>query len=443
MRYTSAMIPPEFVNWFRFSAPYINAFRGKTFVLAFGGEMVSDGNFVGLTHDINLLASLGVRIVLVHGARPQIESRLQEAGISGHYVEGMRVTDPMALQQVKEAVGRLRVEIEALLSMGLVNSPMANADIRVSSGNFITAKPIGVISGVDLQYTGQVRKVDSDAIKSRLDFGEIVLLSPLGYSPTGEIFNLTLEEVAAQAAISLKADKLVFLMEEEGIRDASGKLLRELSISNAEAMVGMGHLSGDTAHYLPCALKSCRSGVGRVHFVSRHVDGALLLELFTHEGVGSMLTRDILESLREARIEDVGGILALIEPLEAEGVLVRRQRERLEMEIDRFFVLEHDRMVIGCAALYPYPEEGKGEIACLVVHPEFRNSGVGDRLLARLEEKARTLGLKAAFVLTTRTAHWFVERGFQEVGVADLPEQKQSLYNYKRRSKVFLKRFSA
>lgn len=431
----------EFVNWFRYSAPYINAFRGKTFVVAFGGEVVADGKFVELTHDINLLASLGVKIVLVHGARPQIESRLKDAGLEDHYVEGMRVTDIDVLQQVKESIGRLRMEIEALLSMGLPNSPMANADIRVSGGNFITAKPMGVMSGVDLMYTGAVRKVDAQAIRNRLDSGEIVLLSPLGYSPTGEIFNLTLEEVATHAAISLKAEKLIFLMDENGVKDEQGSLMRELSLLRAQAQLMRKSLPEDIRIYLPCAVKCCREGVNRVHLLSRHVDGGILLELFTHEGIGTLLTQDTLEHLRQAKIEDVGGILSLIEPLEAEGILVRRQRERLEMEIDRFFVLEHDRMLIGCAALYPYEEEG--EIACLVVHPEFRNTGVGERLLARVEEKAGNLGLKQVFVLTTRTAHWFIEHGFTETAVDNLPQQKQSLYNYKRRSKVFMKRLSA
>ncbi len=431
----------EFVNWFRYSAPYINAFRGKTFVVAFGGEVVADGKFLELTHDINLLASLGVKIVLVHGARPQIESRIRDAGLEDRYVEGMRVTDLDVLQHVKDSIGRLRMEIEALLSMGLPNSPMANADIRVSSGNFIIAKPMGVISGIDLMYTGAVRKVDSQAIRNRLESGEIVLLSPLGYSPTGEIFNLTLEEIATHVAISLKADKLIFLMDENGVKDENGVLLRELSLSRAQTQLSRKDLPEDVRIYLPCALKCCREGVNRVHLLSRHVDGGLLLELFTHEGIGTLVTQDILEHLRQAKIEDVGGILALIEPLEAEGVLVRRQRERLEMEIDRFFVLEHDRMLIGCAALYPYEEEG--EIACLVVHPEFRNAGVGERLLVRIEERAKNLGLNRVFVLTTRTAHWFIEHGFVEAGIETLPEKKQTLYNYKRRSKVFMKRLSA
>ena len=427
----------EFVNWFRYSSPYINAFRGKTFVLAFGGEVVADGRFVELTHDINLLASLGVKIVLVHGARPQIESRLKDAGLADQYVEGMRVTGIEELQKVKESVGRLRMEIEALLTMGLANSPMANADIRVAGGNFVTAKPVGVISGVDLMYTGTVRKIDAQAIRNRLDDGELVLLPPVGYSPTGEVFNLTLEEVASCAAIALKADKLIFLMDEEGVKDDKGNLIRELSPAMGESLMSGRDFPEDIRTYLPRAVKCCREGVGRVHLVSRHVDGGILLELFTHEGIGSMLTQDTLEQLREAAIDDVGGILALIEPLEAEGVLVRRNRERLEMEIDRFLVLEHDRMVIGCAALYPYGDEG--EIACLVVHPEYRNSGVGDRLLSRIEERAKKQGVKRVFVLTTRTAHWFMERGFMEAGVDALPKEKQSLYNYQRRSKVFMK----
>lgn len=409
-------------------------------MVAFGGEVVADGKFPELTHDLNLLASLGVRLVLVHGARAQIESRLREAKVEDHYVEGFRVTDPDSLQQVKEAVGRLRVEIEALLSMGLPNSPMQNAAIRVASGNFVTAKPMGVVAGVDLQYTGMVRKIDAAAIRKRLEDNEIVLLSPLGYSLTGEVFNLTLEEVAASAAIALQADKLIFLMNEQGVSDGEGTLLREISLSQAEKMLAADEVVADAKNYLPCAIDACREGVQRVHLLSRHVDGALLLELFTHDGIGSMLTREVLENLRKATIEDVGAILALIEPLEAEGILVRRQRERLEMEIDRFFVLEHDRMIIGCAALYPFPDEKKGEFACLAVHADYRKAGAGDRLLQCVEEAARAMGLAAVFVLTTRTAHWFIERGFAEEKIGALPQKKQELYNYQRRSKIFSKK---
>lgn len=439
----------DFVAWFRSVAPYINSFRHKVFVVAFGGEVVADGKFIELVHDLNLLASLGVRLVLVHGARPQIESRLNEHDLQTTYIRGMRVTDAAALQCVKESIGRVRVEIEALLSMGLPNSPMANAAIRVASGNFVTARPIGVIEGIDLMHTGEVRKVDTSAIRSRLEQGELALLSPLGYSPTGEIFNLTLENVAAETAIALKAEKLIFLMDTQGIEKSAADseqalLLRELTVTEGKRLLKeFGRktvkLAEDAQLYLPFALHACEGGVSRIHLISRHVDGAILQELFTHSGIGTMISEGPLQNLRDARIEDVGAILQLIEPLEADGTLVRRSRELLEMEIDRFVVIEHDRMTIGCAALYPFPDDMAGELACLTVHPDYRSAGCGDALLKAIEAKARSQGSKKLFVLTTRTAHWFVERGFLSADVSQLPKVKQGLYNYQRRSKVFMK----
>ncbi|MDQ3186932.1 MAG: amino-acid N-acetyltransferase [Pseudomonadota bacterium] len=444
----------DFVAWFRSVAPYINAFRSKTFVVAFGGEVVADGKFVELVHDFNLLASLGVRLVLVHGARPQIEARLSASQLQTTYVRGMRVTDTAALQCVKESIGRVRVEIEALLSMGLPNSPMANAAIRVASGNFVTARPVGVIEGIDLIHTGEVRKVDAAAIRSHLEQGEVALLSPLGYSPTGEIFNLTLENVAAEAAIALKAEKLIFLMDTIGIDEecpgagttsTEALLLGELTVAEGKALLAKvankaARLSDDAQLYLPFAVKACEGGVARVHLISRHADGAVLQELFTHGGIGTMISEGPLQNLRDARIEDVGGILQLIEPLEIDGTLVRRNRELLEMEIGRFVVVEHDRMIVGCAALYPFPDDKAGELACLTVHSDYRGAGCGDTLLKNIEAKARSQGSKKLFVLTTRTAHWFVERGFLETNVEELPKAKQGLYNYRRRSKVFVKK---
>lgn len=432
--------PEQFVHWFRSAAPYIHAFRGRTFVVAFGGEMVAEGKFQALTHDLNLLASLGVRLVLVHGARPQIEAQLAARGTRPRFVHGIRVTDEAALQSAKQASGQLRVEIEALLSMGLPNSPMANAEIRVAGGNFVTARPRGVLHGVDMQYTGEVRRIHAEAIRQRLEAGELVLLSPLGYSPTGEIFNLTMEDVAAEAAIALAADKLVFLTEQPGIANPAGQLLRELTVSAAEAALRERQdLPEDARLYLPAAVKACRAAVPRAHLLSRHQDGSLLLELFTHQGVGTMVAQDPLERLRQARIDDVGGILALIEPLEAQGVLVKRSRELLEMEIDRFSILEHDGVIVGCAALYPFAQERAGELACLAVHPDTRNGGAGDRLLRHLEAQARGLSIERLFVLTTQAAHWFIERGFVPSEVGTLPQRKQELYNYQRNSKVFLK----
>jgi len=432
--------PVDFVAWFRSVAPYINAFRGKTFVIAFGGEVVADGKFVELTHDFNLLAALGIRLVLVHGARPQIEQHLSKNDLAGTYHQGIRLTDAETMQCVKEAVGRTRVEIEALLSMGLANSPMANADIRVAGGNFITAQPIGVINGVDLQHTGTVRKVDVAALRDRMEFGEVVLLSPLGYSPTGEVFNLTLEDIATATAIALDADKLVFMMDTDGVHDSKGKLAKELTIAQAQTILSKkSKLPDDIALFLPCAVRACEAGVARTHLVSRHTDGALLQELFSDEGIGTMVVESTLNTLRAATIEDVGGIIQLLRPLEEEGILVRRSRELLEREIARFEVLEHDHRIVGCAALYPFPNEASAELACLAVDAQCRDRGYGEAILNHMSSLAKSQKMKKLFVLTTRTAHWFVEREFKEADVDQLPKEKKALYNYQRRSKVFVK----
>jgi amino-acid N-acetyltransferase len=431
----------EFVAWFRSVAPYINAFRGRTFVIAFGGEVVADGKFVELTHDFNLLASLGIRLVLVHGARPQIEQHLAKNNLGDTYHQGIRLTDAQTMQCVKEAVGRVRVEIEALLSMGLVNSPMANADIRVAGGNFITAQPIGIINGVDLMHTGSVRKVDVAALKNRMEFGEVVLLSPLGYSPTGEVFNLTLEDVATTTAIALDADKLVFLMDTDGVLDKKGELLKELTISQAQVVMSAKRkLTDDVTLYLPCAIRACESGVARTHLISRHTDGAVLKELFSDDGIGTMVVESTLNTLRNATIKEVGGILKLLRPLEQEGILVRRNRELLEQEIDRFVVLEHDHRIVGCAALYPFPDEAAAELAGLAVEKQNRDRGYGEAILNHMISVAKAQGIKKLLVLTTRTAHWFIERGFVESDISALPAQKKSLYNYQRKSKVFVRK---
>jgi amino-acid N-acetyltransferase len=429
----------QFVAWFRSAAPYFNAFRGKTFVIAFGGEVVADGKFGVLTQDINLLHSAGIRLVLVHGSRPQIEAQLKLRGARSRYHAGLRITDAVALACVKEAAGLLRVELDALLSQGLPNSPMAGADINTVSGNFITAQPMGVLDGVDLQYTGTVRKVNTAAIESRLAVDDLVIISSVGYSPTGEVFNLSMEDVAVAIAKALQATKLVFLSDAP-VEDARGRLMPELSAAEAELLLAKGkNLTSDTRLYLTHAVEAVRAGVARAHVVSHKVDGALLLELFTHGGSGSMITADKLEHLRPASIDDIGGILQLIEPLEAEGTLVYRGRELLEREVHSFFVIEHDGVIVGCAALYPLAGKS-AELAALAVRPEYQGRGYGEKLLEHGQVEARQLGYKKLFVLTTRSAQWFIERGYAEVAVKTLPEPKKSLYNLQRRSKVLLKK---
>jgi amino-acid N-acetyltransferase len=429
-----------FVQWMRAAAPYVHAFRGKTFVIAFGGEVVADDSFLGVIHDLNLLHSLGIRLVVIHGMRPQVETILAQQNIPSRYQNGLRITDADAMDCVLEAAGQVRSRIEALLSLGIQNSPMAGARNRVSSGNYITAKPMGVVDGVDMLLTGETRRVDAQAIQQRLDDGDIVLISPLGYSPTGEIFNLALEESAMQVAVRLQAHKLIFLMENEGVRNSRRQLLTDLSTKDAEALLEKpDKLAPDVRHYLPCAVRACDNGVKRAHLLSRHMDGALLLELFTRDGVGTMISSTPLAHLRSATIDDVGGIIAIIEPLETAGVLVRRSRERLESEIERFVIAEYDNQVIGCAALYAFPAEGVGELAALAVDPDFRREGYGEALMHEIEARARKLKLHALFVLTTRTSGWFLERGFELVSVNDLPQEKRALYNYQRKSLVYRK----
>ena len=438
----SSLDPQTFVRWFRNSSPYINAFRGRTFVVAFGGEMLAEAQFAGLVHDLALLNSLGVRLVLVHGARPQIEQRLNERNIKLQYVNGLRVTDEAALGCVVEAAGMVRVEVEALLSMGLANSPMAGADIRVASGNFVTAQPLGIRDGVDYQHTGEVRRIDTSAIDHLLDSGMLVLLPPLGYSPTGEVFNLSAEDVATATAIQLKADKLLYLMDGDGLIADDGRLIRQFNPQQAQQYLeSHPELPEGIGRILFSAIYACGKGVARAHLINRHTEGSLLIELFTRDGIGTLISSGKYEDVRQASIEDVGGILELITPLENEGVLTRRGRERLEMEIEHFTVLERDGTVIACAALYPFAEEQCGELACLAVHPDYRNQGRGDELLDYLERSARAQGIQRLFVLTTRTAHWFLERGFKAATLNSLPMAKQQMYNYQRRSKVFIKEF--
>ena len=437
----SALPHPEaFVRWFRQVAPYIHAFGGRTFVIGFGGELIAErGRFVRFLHDLNLLAALEIRLVLVHGARPQIEAGLRAKRLRSRYAKGLRITDAQSLVAVKQAAGVLRVEIEALLSQGLPNSPMAGAQIRVASGNYIAAKPIGVVDGVDFQFTGTVRKVDGVAIARRLEAGEVVLVPHIGYSPTGEVFNLAWEDVAENVARALKADKLLLYVDQLPV-GRRGQIISELTAQESEALLKKDGLTPQAKRAIEHALRAVRANVRRVHLVSRRAEGATLLELFTHSGVGTMITADPVERLRPAKIDDVGGILALIEPLEADGTLVKRNRERLEQEITNFEVIEHDGRILACGALYPFAQDKSAELACLAVAPEYRDAGYGERLLLACETRAREMKIRRIFALTTRAQHWFLTQGFKEAGVAVLPGERQALYNWKRGSKIFLKR---
>jgi len=428
----------NYVKWFRNAAPYINAHRGKTVVLMFGGEAVLHPNFSNIIHDISLLRSLGVKLVIVHGARPQIEERMEQRNAKVNIENNIRVTDADTLGAVKDATGSLRLHIEALLTTGLANSPMHGSQIRVSTGNFVIAKPMGVRDGIDYKYTGTVRRIDSDGINMQLDYGSIVLLSSIGYSPTGEVFNLALEDVAAQTAIALNADKLITLTQDEGLLDEAGTLIKSCSVRRVKTL-----LDEKDCHVrqllLRAIIQSGENGVERCHCVSYQSDTALLQELFTRDGSGTLIAKDHKEQLSTATIDDVAGILELLAPLEVEGVLVKRSRELLEVEIDQFIVLKKEDVIIACAALYPYAEAQMGEVACVAIHPDYRKGNRGGRLITALENEAKQQQLTAIFVLTTVSGHWFQEQGFIEQAMDKLPEGKQKMYNFQRKSKVFVK----
>ncbi len=428
-----------FVAWLRTVAPYIHAFRGRTFVIGIAGELIAEGRLTALVHDISLLNAMGMRIVLVHGSRPQVVEQLRLRGLEGRYRGQIRITDEIALECVKEASGELRLDIEAAFSQGLPNTPMAHSTVRVVSGNFVTARPVGVVDGVDHEHTGIVRKVDAATIRFALSSGAVVLLSPLGFSPTGELFNLSMEDVATRTAIALDADKLIFLAETDGIPDGKGGILGELSEDDARRLLESGSLDPTSEFYLRHAAMACEGGVARAHIVPFRIDGSLLLELFQHNGVGSMLVEETLEALRDATIDDVGGILAVIRPLEEEGILAPRDHAQIERDVEKFVVIEHDGVIFGCAALYTYEGEDIAEMACLAVSSMAQGQGDGERLLRRIEQRARSMGIKRLFVLTTRTMHWFLKRGFVEASIDDLPPHRRDMYNWQRRSKVLIK----
>ncbi|MCG5548194.1 amino-acid N-acetyltransferase [Halorhodospira halochloris] len=439
--------PEHFVDWLRHAAPYVNAHRGRTFVINFPGSTLHGPEIEGLIHDLAVLVSLGVRLVLVPGARPQVERRLHQRGIDSHYAGGsaanggLRVTDAAALECVKDAVAEVRTELEARLSIGIAPSPLAGLNMRVVSGNTITARPVGVRDGIDHLYTGEVRRVDVEALRQRLANGDIALISPLGYSPTGELFNLSAESVALAVAEQLGADKLIHLSTHAPVKDAAGNTIRELTPAEARQRLhdNAGEQPPTARRLLHSAAQACDAGVKRVHLLDRRQNGALLLELFTRDGVGTLLAPQPFESLRTAQLDDIPGILTLIRPLEQSGALVHRTQELLEEQISDFTVAERDGAIIATGALIPWPAETAGEIACLAVDPDYQGAGRAATLLAELERRARQQRLERLFVLTTRAEHWFRERGFNPAGAAALPAQRRELYDTTRGSKVLIK----
>ena len=431
----------EHVKFLRDTSPYINTHRGKTFVLAFSGEAVAHENFANIILDIALLHSLGIKLVLVHGAKSQLNDRLKISGFNERSNKQTDVTDSTAMSCLKDAVGNVRINIEAMLSIGAVNSAMHGSRIQVVGGNFITAKPIGIKDGVDFQYSGEVRGVHEAIIQKHLNDDAIVLLSPIGYSPTGEIFNLNYEDVAAQAAVALNAEKLIMFCQNEGIFDHHGELLKTLSLSEALDRLNQIDKDSEQQRSLKACYQACESNISRSHIISYTSNSAFLEELFTRDGRGTLILKNSNEIIRQATIDDIGGLLELIAPQEEKGALVKRSRELLELEISKFSIIEHtEGTIICCCALYPLDDRVSAEIACVVTHPEFMNQGHASRLLGSIENKASKMAISQLFVLTVQASHWFMEKGFIGSSLEELPIKRQSLYNFQRNSKVFCKK---
>lgn len=431
----------ELVQWFRQSTPYVTAHRDKTFVIMLDGNTTSSPNFSNIIDDISLLHSLGIKLVIVFGARKQINDALAEAHIAERYHKNIRVTDQQTLHLVKQVVGSLQFDITARLSLRM-NNITHNGVPNVVSGNFVIAQPLGVDDGVDYQLSGKVRKIDSEGIKQQLERNAIVVISPIGVSVTGETFNLAFEELAAQIAIKLKAEKVIGFCEKQGIIDENQQVIADLTLLSAEEhlrqFIAKDSYHSSEARFLQTALEACRNGVKRAHLLSYLEDGSLLQELFSRDGIGTQISLESSEIVRIANIKDIPSLLALIHPLEQQGILVKRSREQLEMEIDHYTIIDRDGVIIACAALNPYFEEKMAEMACVAVHPDYRNSSRGDILLSHIQKRAIALGIKKLFVLTTRTVHWFQERGFEIANVEDLPQEKREKYNYQRRSKILI-----
>ncbi len=431
----------NFLKWFRHVSPYIHVHRGKTFVIMIPGDCIGQPNFDNVVCDISLLHSLGVHLVVVHGARLQIDKQLSGASIKSRFHKGSRITERDHLGHVLKAVGATRFRLEALFSSGLPDSPMSGAKIKIRSGNFITAKPQGIIDGVDYQMTGKVRSVDGQAIVEIVRKDGIPLLSPLGYSVTGEVFNLSFADVGVSVASQIQADKILIYNDDGPIYDRNSTLYRQLTLSQCENFLReQQYLAPANSYFsLRSCLAACKRGVPRAHIISSQEDGTLLKELFTRDGTGTMVYSDNYEAIRPAQLEDVLGIMNLISPLEQKGILVKRSRELLETEIGYFIVMEKDDLIIGCAALYPIPNSTAGELACVAVLKEYQKDGRARNLLDHIEQKGTELALDKIYTLTTRTAHWFIEQGFTETTVGKMPASRKALYNYQRNSKVFVK----
>ena len=413
---------------------YIPRFREKTFVIAIDGEIVDGENFSNVLLDLAVLRSLNIKIVIVHGARYQIEARAAAAGTSVSNADGSGITDHPTLQISLDAATRLTHEImEGLTSV----------DLRAVYANAIIAYPAGILGGVDQQYTGKIDRVDAASLQLFLDQGIIPVLPPLGFDGDGKTYRINSDTVAVEVADALRAAKIIFLCENGALKNED-HLVRQLSVEEAEDLVRKHrHSTGQKGLglKLEAAARACRLGIPRVHLLDGHANEALLAELFSSEGIGTMVHSNEYQHIRRAFKKDVRRIMLLIRQSVQNEELVHRTRHDIVTRIEDYWVLEIDRNLVGCIALHPYPEEGKAELACLYVSRTRENAGYGLKLMTFVEDLARKEGFKEMFALSTQAFVYLQQKGgFHEADPTVLPAVRREKYDQSgRHSKVLIK----
>lgn len=414
----------EFIHHLRQSSPYMARHRGKTLVIYLPGSLISHPEtLLEFAKDCLLLKNLGIQPILTLGATEQIDQACLESGYTWQTHLGQRITEGQHLTLFQQTLGWVRSQLEAAFSQA---SAEQHSPITLVSGNWAIAQPKGVIDGIDFQHTGRLRKINQAAIKATLDAPQIALLTPLSYSLTGEVFNLNTLELAFALSQQLQVDKLMLYQPSERM----AKLPKSMSLTEA--------LNAPLPNPLSSHLQNYAQGIPRIHLMDEMQPGSILLELFSRDGLGSLIFTDRYHHIRPAKIDDVAGILNVIAPLEKKGILVKRSRETLELEIENFIVLTLDQSIIGCAALYPI-DQTTAELACLAVDHDYQGQDFGRELMQNIEQLARQAHFSRLCLLTTHTQHWFIEHGFQPATLQDLPPARQQLYNYQRQSKVLIK----
>jgi amino-acid N-acetyltransferase len=434
----------SFVENLRLSAKYISQFNQKVFVIGISGHVFNDGQFENIAKDINLLHSLNIKVILVYGARPQVEAILVKNKIPIRLVQNMRVTSKSALSHIIEVNGAMRVKIEATLS---TIKPFTEG-MQLSSGNFLTAMPAGVIDGIDMEATGRVRNIDINAIENKLNHHEIVIVSPIGYSPIGQIFNLSYEQTAANIAAAIGADKLIYYVDANGILNERGELIPELTSEKAHKLIShieektspeaAQNLSYDDFNILKSSLFAIKNKIKKVHLINRHIDGSLIEELFTEKGSGTIFTEFALENFRKATEGDIKDIYRILSLFEKKKILVKRDLPQIKNSIEHFYILEHDKKFVGCVSLNPY-KEGL-ELASFAIDKNYQKLGFGKKLLKFCELEALKLKYNEVFILTTQSEHWFAENGFREKSKDLMPALRKKTYQSKRNSKYLTKK---